>query len=70
MYLFNTVLTSPSGQPMVWWQNKRKKERKKKKKDAEENSEGVDSWTGGEREVGDEMKREGEVGNGAERRHV
>lgn len=33
-----------------------KREEKKKKKDAEENSEGVDSWTGGEREVGDEMK--------------
>lgn len=49
--------------------NEKRKE-KKKKKDAEENSEGVDSWTGGEREVGDEMKREGEVGNGAERRHV
>ena len=51
MYLFNTVLTSPSGRPMVWWQNKTKKT-KQKKKDAEEMSEGVDSWTGGEREVG------------------
>lgn len=54
---------------MVAEQTKKGK-KKKKKKDAEENSEGVDSWTGGEREVGDEMKREGEVGNGAERRHV
>lgn len=49
---FNTVLTSPSGQPTVWWQNNK----------CRRISGGADSWTGGQRGVQAlELKCEGAV---------